>query len=177
MKKLLVLLGAVVLLVAMPQAGLAMPTPADAEFRLNRGDIVGPGSLLGYQVISNKVQLLKCRWSAAVHSSTTGVLKNVDGANCFLPANAIVIGGLIDVVTAPISTGLAVLSVGTGNSTTDLKAATAKASFTGRMDVIPTRVAATTIKVTAVKNPIITITGGAVTTGVFNVFIEYLLSN
>lgn len=159
----------------------AMPVPANVEFRLNHGVApANPGVLLGYQVISNKVQLLKCTYSFAVQGGSSAAainLKGPDGADCKLPLNAIVMEGLIDVLTAPTSSGSATVAVGTGQAANDLKTATAKASFTGKLDVVPVWTAATAIKMTATRTPTVTIAVSDLTAGKFNVFIHYLLSN
>jgi hypothetical protein len=149
---------------------------------MNLGNTRGPSVQLGYQVVSNKEQLLKCKYDFAIQGGSSASpinLKAVDGANCWLPINALVVGGFIDVLTNPLSNGSASISVGTGKSASavDLKAATAKASFTGRLDVIPVRTAATSIKMTAAQVPIMQITTAPLTAGKFNVFIQYLLSD
>lgn len=163
---------------ALPGIVYALPIPSEVETRLNLGAVRGPGVQLGYQVISNKAQLLKCKYDYAVQggTATSHNLKAVDGSDCLLPAKALVLNGIIDVITAPGSTGSATIAVGTGVAANDLKTATAKASFTGRMDVIPVHTAATAIKLSTVaKTPTMTIGTAALTSGKFNVYIEYLL--
>ena len=56
-------------------------------------------------------------------------LKNIDGSDAVLPQNAIILDSIIDVITAPTSGGSATISLGSGQSATDIKAATAVASL------------------------------------------------
>lgn len=181
MNKFLIFLGLALGIVATPMTSFALPLyPSVVEKSLNLGNTRGPSVQLGYQVISGKEQLLKCKYDFALQGGSSAAainLKAVDGTNCQLPANAVVIAGLIDVLTSPLSNGSATIAVGTGNAANDLKTATAKASFTGKLDVVPVRTAATAIKITAAKNPTMTIATAPLTAGKFNVFIQYLLSD
>lgn len=178
MKKLAFIL--VALFVLAPKFSLAMPNLTTVEGNLNRSATAGPVSLLGYQVVSNKVQMLKCTYDYAVQGGSSASAINLrapDNTNCSLPAKAIVIEGMIDVITNPGSAGSATIAVGTGNAANDLKTATAKASFTSLLDVVPVGTAATAIKITTAKSPTMTIATAGLTSGKFNVFIQYLLSN
>lgn len=182
MRKIFMFLAGGVIALVLATNALALPQyPADVEKRLNLGDVRSSAVQLGYQVVSNKIQLLKCKYDYSTQgggSSAAIRLKAVDGSYCVLPSNAIVFGGLIDVLTAPTSLGAgAQISVSTGATTADLKAATAKASFTGKLDVIPVETAATAIKLSAAKNPSMSVTNFPLSAGKFNVFIEYLLSD
>lgn len=183
MKKMYAFLGLAMALLALPTQSLALPRPLNAEFSLNHGDSgASPGVLLGYQVISNKVQVLKCQYSFATvggSSSTAIRLNAVDGSQCMLPTKAIVYGALIDVVTAVTSGGSATVSIGTGKagSNNDILVATGKASL-GAVLVQPTalaRNASTAIKMSADSYPNMAILTAPLTAGKFNVYIEYLL--
>jgi hypothetical protein len=92
-----------------------------------------------------------------------------------LPAGAIVKQVIIDVLTEPTSSGLATVALG-ANSTTDLLAATAIASLTGRVAGVPVGTAATAVKVTAETGLKVTIAAFALTAGKFNVFVEWYMS-
>lgn len=179
MNKILVL--GLLALVGMPGEALALPRLSNVEFRLNHGDMVGPNVQLGYQTVSNKVQLLKCRFDISVLGGTTGtakVLKAVDGSKCMLPSKAVVINGMIDVITAPVAPLPATISVGTGlEVTNDLVSGTSVSSFTGRQNLIPVHTAVTAIKLPADRTPVVKINTAAITVGKFNVFIEYLLGD
>jgi hypothetical protein len=155
----------------------ALPRLSIVEKRLNLSANAGPSILLGTQLVSNKIQLLKCQYDFSKQGGVVGTisLKGPDGANCALPTKAIVNDVLIDVLTAPTG-ATATIAVGTGQATNDIKAATAVASFTGLMDGVPVGSAATSIKLTADRTPTMTIATANLTAGKFNVFIEYLLS-
>jgi hypothetical protein len=73
-------------------------------------------------------------------------LKDLNHDLVKLPAGAIVKQVLIDVVSAPTSGGAATIALGI-NSTTDLKAATGYASFSGLVAGEPIGSAATMVKV------------------------------
>jgi hypothetical protein len=166
------------LLALIPITSFALPRPADAEKLMNLGSVRGPGVQLGYQVISNKVQLLKCKYDFAVNGGSSAAaikLRAVDGSKCLLPDNAVVVNTLIDVLTAPTSAGSATIAVGTGQAANDIKTATAIASFTGIMAGIPVA-AASAVKMTADRQPTMSIAVAPITKGKFNVFISYLLS-
>jgi hypothetical protein len=94
---------------------------------------------------------------------------------CKLPSKAIIRNGLIDVVTAPTSGGSATIAV-KAQSAGDIIAATAKASFTGKLDTVPVGTAATAIKLTAERQIYATVAVSALTAGKFRVFIDYVLS-
>lgn len=166
--------------VFLSQTSFAMPVPANAEFRLNHGPSSGgPGVQLGYQVISNKVQLMKCKYDVSVQGGSSAAaitLLNVDGSQCTLPSKAIVLHALIDVITTPIGAS-STIAVGTGQAANDIKTATATASYTGILAGVPVGDAAHAIKMTAERKPTMTIAVAPLTVGKFNVFIQYLLSN
>lgn len=180
MRKVCVFLGALLALIAVPATSFALPQLANVEKRANLGDVRGPGVQLGYQLVSNKVQLLKCKYDFSVQGGSSAAainLKAVDGSNCELPNKAIVWDAIIDVVTAPGSAGLATIAIGTGQAANDLKAATAIASYSGVMAGVPVATAASSIKMTAARNPTMSIAVAPLTVGKFNVFIQYLLSD
>lgn len=101
-------------------------------------------------------------------------------SNTTIPANAIILGGIIDVLTTFTSGGSATIAVGTsaGSSTTSLKAATAVATYTaGLLAVVPVFTAATMVKLTAAGQITLTIGTAALTDGKANVIVAYLQSN
>jgi len=93
-----------------------------------------------------------------------------------IPSGAIVMGGLIEVDTAPTSAGAATVSVGV-EAAGDLQAAAAISgapwSTTGRKSITPAFTGATTVKTTAARNPSIDIATAALTAGVFRVILFY----
>lgn len=150
-----------------------------AAFDLNRAS---PGAMqkhaLGSLVTEQKVWTLKAVYDFSKLGGAIGtvVLKGPDGLNAVLPKGAVIRDCLIDVVTAPTSGGSATIALGTGQSGTDLKSATAIASYTGLVACVPVGTAATAIKLTADRSPTATIATAALTAGKINVFIDYTLS-
>ena len=94
-----------------------------------------------------------------------------------IPNGAIILGGTIDIQTQ-LAGASATIAVGTtaGSSSTSLKAATAVASWTvGQMAIVPVFTAATYVKMTADGAINVTIATTALTAGVFEVHVVYLL--
>lgn len=97
-----------------------------------------------------------------------------------LPANAIILGGTIDVTTQPTSSGAATVAfgLGSGAQAASLKAATAIASLTvGQIAIIPVFTAATYLKVAAATSITITVAAFALTAGRFDVNLVYVQGN
>lgn len=153
-----------------------------AQFGLNRA---APEMMQKYQlgdlVTRKKLWVLKAQYNKATMAGTgTVTLLGDDGKSTKLPNKAIVTNCVIDVITTLTSSGTANLALGTGQTTTDLKASTAYSSFTGGTLVacVPVGSAATSIKLTADRTPIMTLSGTTpLTAGKFNVMISYLLSD
>lgn len=92
-----------------------------------------------------------------------------------LPDNAIVYGGLIDVVTAPTSGGSATVALKIEGAA-DLLAATAIASVTGQLDTVPDGTATNAVKLTEERTLTMTVATAALTAGKFNIFLNYFIS-
>lgn len=94
-----------------------------------------------------------------------------------IPANAIVIGGLIEVDTALTSGGSATVALKVEGAA-DILAATAFGSApwssTGRKSVIPVFTGVTSVKTTAARKIQATIATAALTAGVFDVVLFYI---
>ncbi len=125
-----------------------------------------------------KVHTLRAIYDFAVSGGavSTITMKDKRGRTAQLPDGAIVKHCLIDVVTAASSAGSATIAIGTGQAGNDLKAATAIASYTGLVACVPVGSAATSIKMTADRQPSVTIATAALVAGKINVFIDYVLS-
>jgi len=98
--------------------------------------------------------------------------------NMKIPSKAIILGGIIDIITTLTSGGSATIAVGTsaGSSTTSLKAALAVASWTaGLLAIVPVFTAATMVKLTAEGQITVTVATAALTAGKFGVQVQYLL--
>lgn len=91
-----------------------------------------------------------------------------------LPKGAVIREVFFDVITAGTTSASGTMSFG-ANTTTDLKAALAAASWTGIVAGIPVFTAATMVKTTAVRNLVWTIATGAFTAGKVNVYVDYVL--
>lgn len=116
--------------------------------------------------------IVKATYDFAVHGGAIGTI-NLD---LKLPDNAIIYGGMFDVLTDPTSGGSATVALGL-NTTTDLKGATAIASITGLVALVPVMTAGTAVKLTAERQLKVTIATAALTAGKFNVFLYYLLGD
>lgn len=174
----------------------SFPLPAAQKGRLNRQTLQGVA--LGTELFDKKVQVLKAQYSFAVlggaSTSTTNTLKlkDVDGKDAILPTNAVIRQVLIDVITAPVAStqtsgapnhfngnfNAPIFALGINNSA-DLKAAgSASTAYTaGLIAGTPVGTASTAVKVTGNSVVTLTLTGGSVTAGKFNAFIEYYLSD
>jgi len=101
-------------------------------------------------------------------------------SNSTIPNKAIILGGIINVTTAVTSGGAANVAVGTsaGSAADSLLAATAKASFSlnALLATVPVFTAATAFKMTAAGSITTTIDTNALTAGVFEVFVVYVLA-
>lgn len=99
--------------------------------------------------------------------------------NAILPAKAIVIGGIIDVLTTPTSGGGATVAIGTsaGSSATSIKGATAIASYTGLVATVPVFTAASSFKMTADGFIIFTVASFVLTAGKIGVELVYIIGD
>lgn len=155
----------------------SLPKLMDVEFMLNH-NVSGDKTGLGYQVVSNKIQLVKCKYDFSVLGGaiSTLTLKGADGGSCVIPDNAVVLDSYVDVVTALAGTG-AYVSFSTGKAAADIKALTAIASVTGILRGIPDGTAAAAIKMTADVNPKMVISSAALTAGVLSLYVTYVVGD
>lgn len=153
----------------------------NAEFGLNRSDPEANQKYrLGTLVTTKKKWVQKGIYDFSKVGGAAGTAINLrsDTANSIkLPKGAIISDCILDFVTATASGGSATISIGTGQSTTDLVSALAVASGTGLVACTPVGSAATAIKMTADRTPTITIGTAALTAGKIYVMIEYWLSD
>lgn len=91
-----------------------------------------------------------------------------------LPNGAIIYDGVVDVLTAPTSGGSATVALKL-QSSADLLGATAIASVTGLLNLIPASAVASAFKLTADRTLKVTIATAALTAGKFNVYVQYFL--
>jgi hypothetical protein len=112
--------------------------------------------------------ILKCTYEFAVDGGAVGTLN----LPVTLPAGAIIYGGMIDVDTDPTSGGSATVALGL-NTNTDLLAATAIASITGRVAIVPVFTAASAVKLTAERTLKLTVAVAALTAGKMDIYLNY----
>lgn len=93
-----------------------------------------------------------------------------------LPNKAIIIGGTINFTTAVTSGGSATIAIGTsaGSSTTSILGATAKASATGLLNSAATL--ASPVELTAAGSITVTVATAALTAGVAEIYVYYIVS-
>lgn len=97
-----------------------------------------------------------------------------------IPDNAIIVDGLIDVITTFTSATDAATVALTANSAGDLKAAVAISNGAnpwdaGLKDLVPVSTAATSVKLTADRSLVMAIAGEALTAGKMVIFVNYML--
>lgn len=151
----------------------------NAEFGLNRAT---PNALqkyrLGSLTIKEQVRVLKGTYDFTKQGGAIGTVNLLlaNGQPAILPNNAIVVDCIIDALTTGASAS-GTMALSTGQTGADLKAATAAASYTGRVACIPVGTAATALKMTADRTMTATIATGAFTAGKFNVMVQYIISD
>ena len=115
------------------------------------------------------------KYSFAVDGGAVSTITPVGTA--LIPDNAVLVGATINSTTAVTSGGSATVAIGTsaGSSTTSILGATGKASFTldALLNGVP--VFATPVKMTAAGSVTFTIGTAALTAGVIEVFIYYVI--
>lgn len=139
----------------MPATGLLNSVPSNLPNRIHQDGVYG---------------VAKVTYDYAVHGGAVGDIS----LDLVLPSGAIVYDGIVDVLTAPLSGGSATVALKI-QSSADLLGATAKASFTGMLDLVPAGTAATALKLTADRTLKVTVATAALTAGKFNVYIKYFL--
>jgi hypothetical protein len=94
-----------------------------------------------------------------------------------IPANAIILGGVVEVDTALTSGGAATVAVQVEAANDTVNAAAVSGapwSTTGRKSTIPAFTGATTLKTTAARDISVVIATATLTAGVFDVFVAYI---
>lgn len=121
-------------------------------------------------------RVAKAQYLFATHGGAQGTIS----LGVQLPINAIVLDGMMEVLTAPTSGGAATIAVQTEAANDIITAAAisgAPWSTLGRKDIIPVGTAATSKKMTAARNISIVIGTADLTAGKFNVFLRYVVSD
>ena len=161
-------------------------TPAETEFALNRLSGVARKYSLG-SLIHQTRNVAIGKYSFAKQGGAVGAInlwKDLNGGNVTdnytsIPDNAVIQNVTVDVLTVPAgstATG-AGIKVELVNDA-DLYANTSLASFTGKLLGIPDfATAADWIKLTADKQLKIEVVNVALTSGIFNVYVDYILGD
>ncbi len=137
MKSFVTALGLALALLATPFSALADGgTQADivgVQSTLDSSATAGPFVSLGTRLIKETEHVLKVQFDFAKLGGASGAvlsLRGEDNKAAKLPKNAIVRDCLIDVITTPTgASGSPTIALGTGQTATDLKTATAVASY------------------------------------------------
>lgn len=152
-----------------------------APFDGSPAEYLGGGPAIGYD-LHKCLNVIKGVYSFAVQGGAVGnILFPDDQGNAItLPFGALVKRSYTFVNTAVTSGGAATVAISTGQTAADLLAATAKTSFTlnALVDGIPTGTMATAVLITTAAgvNPYITVAVAALTAGILEIFIEYVLT-
>lgn len=128
----------------------------------------------GYPAASDW-KVVRGRYDFAVDGGAIGAT-NMTPAGA-IPANAIILGGFIEVDTLLTSGGAATMAVsveGAGDIFAAITVAGAPWSTTGRKSIIPAFTGATAIKTTAARAMVATIAALTVTAGAFDVVLFYI---
>ncbi len=124
---------------------------------------------------ATEMKVVRGRYDFAVDGGAVGDIDLTLDAQ--IPANAIILGGFIEVDVALASGGSATVALKT-ESAGDILAATAFGSApwstTGRKSVIPVFTGATTVKTTAARKIQATVATAALTAGVFDVVLFFV---
>lgn len=122
------------------------------------------------------------RWARYLYDFSTlgGAVSTIALTGAALPAKAIVIGGIMRVLTA--ITGGAGTTAGVDlEAASDIILATIVAgapwSTTGRKAIIPVFTAATAVETTQARTPTITVGVNPITAGKFNLFLQYVITD
>jgi hypothetical protein len=156
-------------------------SPIISGGKIIEGAIPRGGSPIGAsepEGATGQVRVARARYDFAADGGAIGNI-NLLPAGSELPAGALIKDGWIDVLTVPTSGGAATLGLGI-EAAGDLVAATvisgAPWSTTGRKVIIPVGTVATQKKTTVARNIVAAVGAFALTAGVFDVYLEYVLT-
>jgi len=124
---------------------------------------------------ASEVKAVRARYDFAVDGGAVGEIKLTSGTP--IPANALILGGFVEVDTAltGVTNAAAQVKVQGADDIIDGAAVTgAPWSTTGRKDVIPDFTGSATIKTTAARDIVLVVETAALTAGVFDVVLFYV---
>jgi hypothetical protein len=124
---------------------------------------------------ATELKVVRGRYDFAVDGGAVGDVDLTVDAQ--IPANAIILGGLVEVDAAPTSGGAATVAVkveGAGDIVAAAAVSGAPWSTTGRKSVVPVFTGATTVKTSTARKIQATIATAALTAGAFDVVLFYV---
>lgn len=125
---------------------------------------------------SGAIGVSRATYNFAIDGGAIGAI--IPSISPVIPANAIVFGGIINVITAPTGAGASIaLGTSAGSSSTALKAATVIANYTGLVALVPVWSAGSSFKMSAAGQIQLTVSGAALTAGKMDILVEYLLGS
>jgi len=188
MRKFIALLG---LMTLIPSLAMALPTAARMKSKLNQNVVASDGSLfrMGDQLTNKKVQVMAVTFDTFKTGSTTDslravgshALKDVDGSLATIPSGALVKEVWMDVTNTILSNAVAPKLCFQLQTGCDLKLGQTIEDYhnygaTSFRQILPTD-GTTVMKLTADRIVYGVVSGGALTGGTINLFIEYFLPN
>lgn len=145
------------------------------------GSISRSGAVGAEGANAGALRWARARYDFAEDGGTVGAknLLGITGAS-LIPAGAVVLGGFVDVLTAPTSGGSATIGIGIESGSDVIAVAAisgAPWSTTGRKALIQTfSNPASSVKTTAARNIVANIGTAALTAGKFDVYVAYIAS-
>lgn len=150
--------------------GVLLPPGPDALYGLNQQ---AGAIFLRHKLGTRVVEGHTTAYGAYDFSKQGGAIGSYD-SGIHLPNGAVIRQVFFDVITAGTTSASGTVSFD-ANSTGDLKAALAAASWTGEVAGIPVGSAATMVKLTAARTLYFSIATGALTAGKINAYVDYVL--
>lgn len=126
----------------------------------------------GYPTVG-AIKSVRGRYDFAVDGGAVGDIE----LSANLPANAVVLGGFVEVDTVPTSGGAATVAVkveGAGDIVAAAAISGAPWSSTGRKDIVPDFTGSAMVKTTEARKITATVATAALTAGVFDVVLFYV---
>ncbi|MDX3101745.1 hypothetical protein [Nonomuraea angiospora] len=124
---------------------------------------------------ATELQVARGRYDFSVDGGAVGTIDLTRDAQ--IPANAIILGGFVEVDTALTSGGAGTMAVsveGAGDIVAAAAVSGAPWSTTGRKSTVPAFTGATTVKTTQARKIQATIATAALTAGVFDVVVVFV---
>lgn len=121
------------------------------------------------------VRVARARYDFAVDGGAVGDI-TISAANIF-PAGAYILSGFVEVDTAVTGAGasVAVNVEGAGDIVAAAAISGAPWSTTGRKSIVPAGTGATSVKTTAARSIVATVSAAVLTAGAFDVVLQYIV--